>query len=158
MIKFKDILKESESIFIQRRSKEERLANYLSAINKKIQQYIKDGSKGELDLNGMSVERLPDNLKKVGGNLDLRGTKITKLPSGLEVGGFLDLTNSQIQELPSGLKVGGFLALRNTSIQELPSGLKVGGNLYLRNTPISKEYTQEQLKKMLPNVKGIIYT
>jgi len=29
--------------------------------------------------------------------------------------------------------------------------------LDLTNTPISKEYTQEQLKKMLPTVKGNIY-
>jgi len=34
--------------------------------------------------------------------------------------------------------------------------LSVGGDLSLVNTPISKKYSVEELKKMLPGVLGII--
>jgi hypothetical protein len=47
--------------------------------------------------------------------------------------------------------------LRNTPITSLPQGLKVGGDLDLGNTPISKTHTREQLKQMLPIVKGEIF-
>ena len=49
MIKLLDILKENK-ILVPRRSPEERAKNYLIATQKKIQQYIKDGSKGDLYL------------------------------------------------------------------------------------------------------------
>jgi len=130
---------------------------------------------GNLFLTSTPITSLPDNLE-VGRVLDLGNTPIKQLPSGLEVDGYLDLTKTQIKELPSDLKVGGGLALRNTpikelpdnlevggdlhlgntQIKELPSDLKVGGSLFLKDTPISKKYTEEQLKKMLPNVKGYI--
>jgi hypothetical protein len=32
------------------------------------------------------------------------------------------------------------------------------GGLYLVNTPISKKYSKEEIKKMVPGVKGNIYT
>ena len=94
MIKLLDILE--NKILVPRRSKEERSKNYLIATQKKIQQYMKDGSKGDLDL---------------------KGTPITSLPQGLTVGGYIDL----------------------------------------RNTPISKKYNEEQIKQMVPGVKGKIY-
>jgi hypothetical protein len=71
--------------------------------------------------------------------------------------GNLDLTGTPIQSLPPGLKVGGDLYLDGTSIQSLPPGLKVGGNLYLRYTPISKNYTKEEIRKMVPGVEGHIF-
>jgi hypothetical protein len=49
MIKLIDLLKENK-ILIPRRSPEEREKNYVIATQKKIQQYIKDGSKGDLNL------------------------------------------------------------------------------------------------------------
>jgi hypothetical protein len=32
----------------------------------------------------------------------------------------------------------------------------VGGDLYLINTPMSEKYTKEQIKQMVPGVKGDI--
>ena len=52
----------------------------------------------------------------------------------------------------------GNLDLSYTQITSLPDNLEVGGHLYLRNTPISKKYTAEELKRMLPGVEGKIYT
>ena len=70
--------------------------------------------------------------------------------------GDLNLRNTPIQSLPDGLKVGGYLHLGGTSIQSLPPGLKVGGDLNLEGTPISKKYTEEEIRKMVPGVKGDI--
>jgi len=135
MIKLIDLLE--NKILVPRRSKEERSKNFLIATQKKIQQYIKDGSKGDLDLSG---------------------TPITSLPQGLRVEGYLDLSGTPITSLPQGLTVGGDLNLGSTKITTLPQGLKVGGFLGLTNTPISKKYSKEQIKTMVPGVKGEIYT
>jgi hypothetical protein len=59
MIKLTDILE--NEILIPRRSKEERQKNYRIVVQKKIQQYIKDGGKGNLDLSNSPVEKLPNN-------------------------------------------------------------------------------------------------
>jgi len=74
---------------------------------------------------------------QVSGNLDLYGTKITSLPSGLTVGGSLNLMYTDITSLPSVLTVGGNLNLMGTKITSLPSDLKVGGHLYLSYTDIT---------------------
>ena len=132
-----------------RRPKEERAKNYLISIQKRIQQYIKDGSKGDLNLSNTPITSLPDNLK-VGGNLSLHNTPITSLPDNLTVGGYLILSNTKITSLPNNLKVGGYLNLYNTPITSLPDNLTVGGNLNLPNTPITS----------LPNnlkVEGYLY-
>jgi hypothetical protein len=134
MIKLIDLLKE-EDFFTPRRSKEERSKNYNIILQKKIQQYIKDGSKGDLYLSN---------------------TKITSLPNDLKVGGYLELSDSKIETLPIGLKVGGDLYLNDTQITSLPNDLEVGGSLFLNDTPIAKKYTKEQIRRMVPNVKGSI--
>ena len=127
---------ESSSILIPRRSKEERQRNYKIALQKQIVEYIKNGSKGDLNLGGMPI---------------------TSLPEGLKVGGGLDLSDTPITSLPKGLRVGDVLYLSYTGITNLPEDLTVGGYLYLDNTPISKKYTKQQLKQMLPNVEYIMF-
>ena len=114
MIKLIDILE--NKILVPRRSKEEREKNYSTTIQKKIQQYIKDGGQGDLDLSDTPITSLPDGLR-VGGDLNLKNSKITSLPDGLEV----------------------------------------GGDLNLKNNPLSKKYTEEQIKQMAPGVKGNIF-
>ena len=182
MKSFDQILKESysaldsESILIPRRSPEERKRNFLIATNKKIREYIRNGSIWDLDLQGTPITSLPEGLT-VGGNLYLAGTPITSLPEGLIVGGglylggtpitslpegltvngSLSLYGTSITSLPKGLTVGGDLYLYGTSITSLPEGLTVGGSLWLEGTPLSKKYSEEELKRMLPGVKGDIY-
>ena len=154
MIKLLDILE--NKILVPRRSPEERSKNYLIATQKKIQQYMKDGGKGDLDLAGTPITTLPQGLI-VGRNLYLRNTPITSLPQGLKVGGSLYISSTPITSLPQGLTVGGSLFLSNTPLTSLPQDLTVGGFLDLRNTPISKKYNEEQIKQMVPGVKGTIY-
>ena len=104
---------------------------------KRIRDYINNISKGDLDLSGLNEKiKLPNNLK-VGGSLYLNNTPITSLPDNLEVGGHLNLSNTKITSLPDNLEVGGYL------------------NLY--NTQLSQKYTEEDIKKMVPGVKGKVY-
>jgi hypothetical protein len=136
MIKLIDLLKE-DSPFVPRGSKEEREKAYNISIQNKIQEYIKNGMKGNLYLSNTSIDSLPYNLK-VGGNLILNNCKkITKLPPDLTVEGNLDL--------------------EHTKITSLPDNLTVENDLYVYGTPLSKKYSKDEIKAMVPNVKGKIY-
>jgi len=153
MIKLIDLLE--NKILVPRRSKEERSKNYLIATQKKIQQYIKDGGKGDLNLSRTPITTLPQGLT-VGGNLNLTNTPITSLPQNLTVGGSLYLSNTPITTLPQGLTVRGYLYLYGTKITSLPQDLIVRRYVDLRNTPLSKKYNEEQIRQMVPGVKGEI--
>ena len=48
------------------------------------------------------------------------------------------------------------LNLRDTPIESLGNLISVGGYLLLSNTPLSKKYTEEEIRQMV-NVKGIFY-
>ncbi len=140
----KEVLQENnslteEKILIPRRTPEERRKNFIKATQQKIQQYIKNGSKGDLDLRNTPITKLPDSLKRVGGDLDLYNTPITSLPDNLtRVGGSLYLGFTPITTLPDNLIVNRSLWLRNTPITSLPDNLKhVGGYLDLSNTKIT---------------------
>lgn len=141
-------------VLTPRRSKEERLKKYTTATQRYIQHYIKDGSKGDLELKKTPITSLPDNLTKVGGTLTLSGTRITSLPDNLKVGGNLQLDHSLITSLPDNLEVGGYLNLYKTQITSLPSNLEVEKWLILNYTPLSKKYTEQEIRQMVPGVKG----
>ena len=94
--------------------------------------YIIDG---DLFLTGRPIKSL-GNLQSVGESLDLRGTPIKSLGNLQSVGGYLDLHHTQIE-----------------SFGNLQS---VGGDLILWGTPLSKMYTEEQIRQMV-NVDGEIY-
>jgi hypothetical protein len=156
MIKLLDILE--NKILVPLRSKEERSKNYQIAAQKKIQQYMKNGGKGELDLTGAPITSLPSGLS-VGGDLNLSFCKnLTSLPPGLSVGGDLYLSFCKnLTSLPSGLSIGGDLSSSNTKITSLPPDLKVGGDLRLYDTPLSKLHTAEQIEQMVPGIKGYVF-
>jgi len=102
MIKLLDILE--NKILVPRRSREERSKNYQIALQKQVQQYMKDGGKGDLYLRDTPITSLPSSLS-VGGSLDLEGSEITSLPSGLTVEGYLNLNETSIKSLSSDLNV-----------------------------------------------------
>ena len=160
MIKFLDILKESDdNIFIPRGSKEEKDKVLIRKEYDKIQEYIKNGSQDGLELRRSPIKFLPKNLIKVGGKLDLFYSQIEKLPDNLTVNGHLWLDGCKnLQSLPNGLKVKEILDLRDTNITSLPSDLEVDSSLVLYRTPIADMYTIEQIRKMIPNVKGYIFS
>jgi len=153
MIKLIDILE--NKILVPRRSSEERSKNYLIAIQKKLQQYIKDGEKGDLSLYKAPIESL-ENLTSVGGYLNLYNSKIKSLGNLKSVGGNLYLTDTPIKSLENLTSVGGGLDLSYTEIESFGNLKSVGGFLYLRNTPISKMYSEKEIRNMV-DVKGKIY-
>jgi hypothetical protein len=138
MIKLKSILLEN-NILISRRNTEERLKYYRAALYKKVKNYIKNGCKGDLDLSYTPIDRLPDELTRVGGNLELEHTNIKKLPDTLtNIDGCLDIASSDIKSLPSGLTIRGHLYADNASIEELAPDIKVYDYVSLFKCPISR--------------------
>jgi len=101
----------------------------------------------------IKIRRLPDGLKRVDGDMDLRLSVVSRLPDGLEhvggsldidfglslppsltyVGGSLGLVRSRQKKLPPGLEyIGKHLFIRESQIEELPAGLTyIGGDLDL---------------------------
>ena len=142
---------------------------------RRIQEYIKNGSVGDLNLKDATIEKLPDNLIEVNGYLYLNDSKIQDLGNlkavkhslwlqntpieslgNLESVGYnLFLSESKIQSLGNLKSVGGVLRLKHTEIISFEN-LEYVRNLDLRNTPLSKLYTEEQIRKMV-EVEGGVY-
>jgi hypothetical protein len=113
-------LLEEEIKLTSRRSPEERMSKYTQVLNKKIEQYIKNGSKGDLDLTGYPLSKLPDELKTVGGWFSLDNSKIKELPNSLKVKRSLSLMYSEIEKLPNDIQIGEDLYLAYSKIKSLP--------------------------------------
>jgi hypothetical protein len=150
------------NILIPRRSPEEREKNHLIATNKQIQEYIKNGSKGNLDLSESPIEILPDNLIEVDGDLILSKCKNLKSLNNLKyvkgelklsdcinleninnleyVGKDLNLTRCKNLKSLNNLKyVGRHLCLFSCiNLKELPNDLKIKESLYISGTSIEK--------------------
>jgi hypothetical protein len=168
---FKYIYKTFKKVYKKSDNEDEAKQNAIEKIN----QYIKNGSKGSLNLSNAPITSLPDNLK-VEGNLDISRTKITSLPNNLQVGSlyagytaitslpddlkvenFLEVGRTKITSLPNNLQIKGVLDISYTKITSLPKDLQVGKDLYLYNTPLSRKYSQEEIRQMVPGVKGYIF-
>jgi len=72
------------------------------------------------------------------------------------IGGNLNLNDLPIKSLGNLISVGGHLNLFRTSIQSLGNLTSVGGYLYLSDTPLSKKYTEKEIRQMV-DVNGKIY-
>jgi hypothetical protein len=72
------------------------------------------------------------------------------------IGGDLNLNDLPIKSLGNLISVGGHLNLFRTSIQSLGNLTSVGGYLYLSDTPLSKKYTEKEIRQMV-DVNGQIY-
>jgi hypothetical protein len=109
---------------------------------------------GNLDLRKTPIESL-GNLQSVGGDLDFRDTSIEFLENLTSVGGDLDLYNTPIKSLGNLTSVGGYLDLQVTYIESLGNLQSVGGDLYLYETPISKKYSEKEIRQMVSVGGGI---
>jgi hypothetical protein len=162
-MKFQDLtqLLEQDGSLFQPRRVDDRQARYDKILNQTIQDYIKNGSHGDLTYAESDIKDIPNNLKYVGGYFGLSYTQITSLPDGLTVEESLDLSNTPIKKLPKGLKVGGDLFIDYTQISSLPEDLQVEGDLTARGTPFSRrlssKVTEQEIDKMFPNINGFIY-
>jgi hypothetical protein len=95
-------------------------------------------------------------LTSVGGKLSLERTPIKSLGNLTTVGGTLDLERTPIKSLGELTSVGGTLDLDGIPIESLGNLTSVGGSLLLRRTPISKNYTEEEIRSQV-KVEGKIY-
>jgi len=83
-------------------------------------------------------------------------TSIESLENLTSVGGDLYLHDTPIESLGNLISVGGDLDLQNTSIKSLGNLISVGGNMDLEGTPLSKKYTEDQIRQMV-KVGGDIF-
>ena len=96
---------------------------------------------------------LPEHYDK---DLDLSNSKIESLGNLRSVNGELNLQGTQIESLGNLESIGWDLDLRGTKIKSLGNLQSIGRNLDLRETPISKKYSEDEIRKMV-TVKGKIY-
>jgi hypothetical protein len=153
MIKLKDILLEGKppSIFVPRRIEDR--------IERMIMLYVKNGSKGDLNLHGLHLTLLPDILKNisVGGNFWCGNNNLTSLQGAPKtIGRDFYCDNNLLTTLAGAPKsVGGdFYCSHNllTSLEGAPE--TVGENFYCYNNPV--EFTEEQVRAVC-DVKGDVY-
>ena len=83
MIKLVDLLLENNKILVPRRI-EARKEQLHQQAQQKIQQYIEQGSKGDLDLSNTQIKTLPNDLN-VGGNLYLNNTPMFKKYTKIQI-------------------------------------------------------------------------
>jgi len=110
---------------------------------------------GDVYLGRSSLASL-GNLTSVGGDLILQGSTIESLGNLTSVGGYLDLGRTEFESLGNLTSVGGDLYLTLSRVKSLGNLAYVGNSLFLRRTPLSKKYTEEQIRQMV-NVGGNIH-
>ena len=153
MIKLKDLLFEGKppSIFIPRRMEDR--------VERLIKQYIRNGSRNELDLSDYGLTKLPEILK----NVDVERyficsvNKLTTLENSPKtVGGSFYCGNNQLISLKGApTYVGGEFGCGNnklTSLEGAPT--YVGGSFNCRYNPV--KFTEEQVRAVC-DVDGRIF-
>jgi hypothetical protein len=110
---------------------------------------------GDLKLAKSPIASL-GNLISVDGDLILRNSSIESLGNLTSVGGYLDLNNTEFKSLGNLTSVGGDLYLSLSSVTSLGNLSYVGNSLFLMRSPLSKKYTEEEIRKMV-NVGGNIH-
>jgi len=153
MIKLKDILLESTApdIFIPRRIEDR--------VERLIKNYIRNGSKGDLDLSGLKLTKLPEILKNVsiGGDFDCGFNNLTSLencPSSVD--GRFDCSYNDLTSLVGAPKfVGGSFICNGNNLTSLEGAPKsVGLDFDCTDNPV--QFTRKGVKSVC-NVKGRIY-
>ena len=153
MIKLKDILFEAKapSIFIPRRMEDR--------VERMIKQYIRNGSRNELDLSDYGLTKLPEILK----NVDVERyficsvNKLTTLENSPKtVGGSFYCGNNQLISLKGApTYVGGEFGCGNNKLTSLEGAPKtVGGSFNCRYNPV--KFTEEQVRAVC-DVDGRIF-
>ena len=153
MIKLKDILFEAKapSIFIPRRMEDR--------VERMIKQYIRNGSRNELDLSDYGLTKLPEILK----NVDVERyficsvNKLTTLENSPKtVGGSFYCGNNQLISLKGApTYVGGEFGCGNNKLTSLDGApTYVGGSFNCRHNPV--KFTEEQVRAVC-DVDGRIF-
>ena len=163
---------------IEKRREEERRKREPKYI---IEQYIENGSVGDLEINGkfhnaVNLFTLPDNLT-VNGNLTLIGCRnLIELPKNLTVEGSFFLQEGRIKYLPDDIKIRdsfvcyecpleyipdnfsieGTLELVYTRVNEIPYNLKIGKDFNIDFAPLMEKYRGSEIEKIVKDRGGQI--
>ena len=153
MIKLKDILTEGKppNIFIPRRLEDR--------IERMIRLYVKNGSKGDLDLSDLNLTKLPEILKNisVGGNFYCNGNNLTSLENCPKtVGGSFSCGFNKLTSLEGAPEtVGGGFYCSFNNLKSLTGAPKFVGGVFSCGFNEIK-FTEQQVRAVC-NVKGDIY-
>lgn len=82
---------------------------------------------GTLMAAGSGLEQLPADLSVH--TILAQSSRLTGLPRGLNIEGDLDVRGTYVSKVPDGTAVGGFADFRKTAIQLVPASVFVGGEL-----------------------------
>ena len=112
---------------------------------------------GNLDLSRSNIKSI-GNITSVEGNFKLNNTKIESLGNLTSVGGNFDLFGSgNLTDLGNLTSVGGNLYLNSCDkLISFGNLTLVGGDLELYGTPISKKYSEEEIRQMV-EVNGQVF-
>ena len=153
MIKLKDILFEGKppSIFVPRRMEDR--------IERMIKNYIRNGSKGDLDLSRLNLTVLPDILKdiSVDGDFFCNGNNLTPLEGAPKtVNGDFGCGHNKLTSLEGSPKsVGGSFNCGFNNLTSLTGAPKFVGGVFSCGFNEIK-FTEQQVRAVC-NVKGDIY-
>ena len=101
----------------------------------KIEEYIENGSQGDLDLRNTSdldasiLSSIPDNFT-VNGNLYASNCrKLKNLPKNLVVKGDLNISYTSVKRIPDDISIGRSLIVSNSKLEYIPDNFTVNGML-----------------------------
>jgi hypothetical protein len=153
MIKLKQLLLENTApdVFVPRRIE--------NRVERLIKTYIRNGNKGDLDLSGLKLTKLPEILKNVsiGGDFDCGFNNLTSLencPSSVD--GTFGCGNNNLTSLEgSPSSVGGSFICGGNNLTSLEGAPKfVGLDFDCTDNPV--QFTRKGVKSVC-NVKGRIF-
>lgn len=125
--------------------------------SKKIKLPTKLTVKKQLWIQRCDITSLPKELKTEG--LTISDTPIISLPEKLTIinpkKSILSFHNTNLLSLPDNLSIN-VLVIKNAPINSIPDNLNVRF-ITLSNTPLNKNYTEEELKKIIENKGGNVY-
>ena len=151
MIKLKDILLEGKppSIFVPRRI-EDRLERMIKI-------YIRNGSKGDLNLNSMNLKKLPEILNgiTIHGNFYFYDNKLTTLKNSPKiVVGYFSCRSNKLTSLIGGPEYVEFFDCRNNQLTSLKGAPEMVGGFDCSFN--KKQFTTQDVKAVC-SVNGRIY-
>jgi hypothetical protein len=153
MIKLKDILLEAKapSIFIPRRLEDR--------VERMVRIYIRNGSKGDLDLSNMNLTKLPDILKDitVGGNFYCGNNNLTSLEGAPKsVGASFACSNNKLTSLQCDhITVGGDFYCSFNKLTSLVGAPKSVGEDFICHSNNVK-FTEQDVRAVC-DLKGTVY-
>jgi hypothetical protein len=96
------------------------------------------------------------SLIEINGSLNLFSSSIESIGSLISVDDYLDLSWTNIKDLGNLTHVGGSLLLYKTEILDLGNLTYVGDDLSLLATPVSRIYSEEQIRDVV-DVGGVVF-